>query len=171
MICRACGRIIANENANFCEYCGTAVDENRDGGVNKTVQFENYSAGQENNYNNNDRYRQTDSTGQPQGAPGLIGVYNGTAGMAQAEGSMSFWHWILVVLLPYVPVIGSFAFMILLFVWGFGHTASTTRKNWARATLVMIAVALIMMSYMLSSLMGQEGISELMNSIMGTQPQ
>ena len=29
MVCRACGRTIANEDANFCEYCGTATNVNR----------------------------------------------------------------------------------------------------------------------------------------------
>ena len=27
MICRACGRVIVNEQANFCEYCGTRVNQ------------------------------------------------------------------------------------------------------------------------------------------------
>ena len=29
MICKVCGREIANENANFCEYCEASVKDGR----------------------------------------------------------------------------------------------------------------------------------------------
>lgn len=89
------------------------------------------------------------------------------AGTAEAEGSMSFVHWIVIMALPYIPIIGSIAYLALLLIWAFGHTASKTRKSWARATLVITVAAMLMMSYMLQSVLGSGGFAELMNSMLG----
>lgn len=101
------------------------------------------------------------------GTPGLAGILNGTAGTAEAENSMSFVHWIVVMALPYIPMIGTFAYLVLLLIWAFGRTASKTRKSWARATLVITVAAMLMMSYMLQSVLGSGGFAELMNSMLG----
>lgn len=156
MICRACGRVIANENANFCEYCGTAVDEHRQSM--EQIYFE------KNRETNN---REENRIEPETGTPGLIGILNGTAGTAKSEGSMSFLHWLVVLLLPYIPMIGGIAYLVLLFVWAFGSTASGTRKSWARATLVTLIIGIVMLGSMLSSLLGEAGIAELMNSMYG----
>lgn len=66
---------------------------------------------------------------------------------------MSFVHWIVILLLPYIPLIGSFAYLVLQLVWAFGRTASTTRKNWARANLLMMAIGLILMFTMFPSML------------------
>lgn len=183
MVCRTCGRIIANENANFCEYCGTATNESREGGMD----YRGYGGDEEENAT----YRE--SSGQAEGGygfgqgtykrsaygpasgygrgtvgdPGLAGILNGTAGLAEAENSMSFLHWIVIMLLPFLPMIGMFAYLAVLLIWAFGRTASKTRKNWARATLVITAVSFFMMIYMLQSMLGSEGMAELMNSMLG----
>lgn len=158
MVCRACGRIIANENANFCEYCGTSVD-GRDGKMNfdraqEGWQDQRYRSGQQGGYGGG----YGDSYGgygehRTTTADGLVGILSGTAGTAEAEPSMSFVHWFAVLVLPYIPFIGGFAYLILLFVWSFGRTASTTRKNWARASLVVMVITLILVASMLPSIM------------------
>ena len=61
-----------------------------------------------------------------------------------------------------------FAYLAVLIIWAFGHTASTTRKNWARATLLVIAISFFMIMYMFQSVLGGEGMAELMNSMVGT---
>ena len=100
--------------------------------------------------------------------PGLSGILSGTAGLAEAENSVGFLHWLVIMLLPFLPVIGMFAYLAVLIIWAFGHTASTTRKNWARATLLVIAISFFMIMYMFQSVLGGEGMAELMNSMVGT---
>ena len=171
MVCRACGRTIANEDANFCEYCGTATNVNRDGSM-------EYGSA-------NSTYRQTadrteermyggDSQTSTYGTntasqPGLSGILSGTAGLAEAENSVGFLHWLVIMLLPFLPVIGMFAYLAVLIIWAFGHTASTTRKNWALENLFVIVISLCMMMYMFQSVLGGEGMAELMNSMVGTR--
>lgn len=106
---------------------------------------------------------------------GLTGVLSGTAGLAESEPSMSFVHWIVILLLPYIPLIGSFVYAVLQLVWAFGRTASTTRKNWARANLLMMAIGLILMFTMFPSMMqmiSEGDFSGVMESLLnGRAPQ
>lgn len=183
MVCRACGRLIANENANFCEYCGTATDMSREGNMDygssaggpagntpfhQTSGRVDYGAGADGSgYRRDSQFGGEAASGYPAGEPGLAGILNGTAGLAEAEPSMSFLHWMVILLLPMVPMIGTLAYFVLLLVWAFGHTASKTRKNWARATLIVTALSFFMAAYMLQALLGSGGMAELMDSIMG----
>lgn len=156
MVCRTCGRVIANENANFCEYCGTAINANREGGGYTGENTENSSYGETSGY----------AKGSA-GDPGLVGILNGTAGTAEAENSMSFSHWIVVMLLPLIPMIGMFAYLAVLLIWAFGRTATKTRRNWARATLLITLVSFMVLMYMFQSVLSSPGMAELMNSMMG----
>ena len=181
MVCRACGRIIVNENANFCEYCGTSVDgrggDTIFGGADAQQEYRFGSAGPDRRENAGYGGREGSAERQQSypGAGGLVGVLSGTAGLAEAEPSMSFVHWIVIMLLPYIPMVGSIAYLVLLSVWAFGRTASTTRKNWARANLLMMAIGLILMLTMLPSLMemiSDGDISSVLNSLLnGRTPQ
>ncbi len=179
MVCRTCGRVIANENANFCEYCGTATNANREGGMEYSSyagenagnssyrEGQSYRAGGDFSYSGNSAYgTNAGYTRGPAGDPGLIGILNGTAGTAEAENSMSFSHWIVVMLLPLIPMIGMFAYLAILLIWAFGRTATKTRKNWARATLLVILVSFMMLTYMFQSVLNSPGMAELMNSMM-----
>lgn len=189
MVCRACGRIIANEKANFCEYCGTSVDgreEGYSGGSQSYSNSQSYDKSQKYGSNdgyNNQGYSRNDGsnygnqgysgTQSIQGGTGLIDILGGTAGTAQAEPSMSFVHWIVILLLPYIPMIGSFAYIVLLLVWAFGKTATTTRKNWARASLLLLFIGMILMFTMMPSLfaMLSEGdVSGVLDSLLGANP-
>lgn len=177
MVCRTCGRMIANENANFCEYCGTATDMAREGSVDYSgnaaggAEGGSYrsSFGQASQYGayGADYGRQSAAGHHPAGEPGLSGILNGTAGLAEAENSMGFSHWLVILLLPMIPMIGMFAYLALLLIWAFGHTASKTRKSWARATLIVTVLSFFMAAYMLQALLGSGGMAELMNSIGG----
>lgn len=177
MVCKVCGRAIANENANFCEYCGADLNgrggnigaggysgqanDGRYGGA-YGANNSNYGGYAQNSYNNGSQGQGTVYSGQDNS---LTGILTGTAGAAQAENSMTFLHWIVILLLPYIPIIGTFAYVILLFVWAFGRTASTTRKNWARATLVMLVVGIFFMSYMLGGMISDGSLAEMLNGL------
>ena len=178
MVCRTCGRVIVNENANFCEYCGTATNANREGGMENSSyargnagnssyrENQSYGVGADFSYSGNSAYGTNEGyTKGPAGDPGLVGILNGTAGTADAENSMSFSHWIVVMLLPLIPMIGIFAYLAVLLIWAFGRTATKTRKNWARATLLITLVSLMMLMYMFQSVLNSPGMMELMNSI------
>lgn len=175
MVCRACGRTIANENANFCEYCGTATDAGREGGMDyggSAAEAAGNAAYRRPFGQAGDSYGAGSAGGaaygnRTAGDPGLAGILNGTAGLAEAENSIGFLHWIVVMLLPMVPMIGMFAYLALLLIWAFGHTASKTRKNWARATLIVTVLSFFMAAYMLEAMLGSEGMAELMNSVLG----
>lgn len=128
---------------------------------------QSYRAGGDFSYSGNSAYgTNAGYTRGPAGDPGLIGILNGTAGTAEAENSMSFSHWIVVMLLPLIPMIGMFAYLAILLIWAFGRTATKTRKNWARATLLVILVSFMMLTYMFQSVLNSPGMAELMNSMM-----
>lgn len=162
MVCRVCGRIISNEEANFCEYCGTAVDAAREG---VAVEVKYTDEAEQNNTDSDSAEMSGDTSGQ-QKVQGIIGAILGTAGMKEKENSMATWQWLVILLLPFVPVVGLLTFLFVLLVWAFGSTATRTRKSWARATLLMYIFAFIMMAYMLGGMMSDPAFTELMNSMM-----
>lgn len=54
--------------------------------------------------------------------------------------------WFLIPLINVIPVIGSIIYLILLFVWGLGHSKDNnpTFKNWARCQLLYMLIAFIL---------------------------
>ena len=50
----------------------------------------------------------------------------------------SEWFWTL--LITAIPLVG----LIMLFVWGFGSSASTSKANWAKATLLWMLVITVL---------------------------
>lgn len=196
MICKVCGREIKNEEAHFCEYCGTSVD-GRDAGYQAAgyTGTRDQSAGNGFGSDRPDAYRAAgnnrpngygtgDSSGAGQagmygrmnagaaaGQPaaqqtgGLTGILLGTAGTAQAEPSMSFLHWMVILLLPYIPMLGGFIYLILMLIWAFGKTASRTRKNWARASLLITLISAVIMTYSLGNMAADGSLAELLNGL------
>lgn len=130
MVCKACGRSTANENANFCEYCGYSFRENKNI---QSVQ-ESYPAG---------GLRQESFLNVPE----------------KAEKEVSFKNWIGTMLLPVIPVIGIFVYLVMLFVWAFGNETPKSKKNWARATLVVLAISILVVVVFMTS-----AITDFMNS-------
>ena len=59
---------------------------------------------------------------------------------------MSVKDWIVTMLLMCIPLVN----IILLFVWAFGSDENETRKNWAKANLIMMIIAFVL-SFALSS--------------------
>ena len=52
--------------------------------------------------------------------------------------TMSVTDWLINLVLAAIPLVG----IILLFVWAFGNDGNITRKNWAKANLLLAAIIL-----------------------------
>ncbi len=112
MVCKACGRNSANENANYCEYCGASFRENM------PFRQESYSV----------------ITEQPD-----TRVDN-----EENEKSISFGNWMGTMLLPFIPIVGIPIYVVMMFVWAFGSDTPQSKKNWARASLIVSVLGIIL---------------------------
>lgn len=135
MTCKTCGRQIANEEANFCEYCGASLKQTDD-------PFEP---------NSQKREEQT---------PILFGEREGTKqSWFKTDGSgkepiITFGQWLLIMLvLPLIPAVGPLIYLVVLFILAFGKNTPTTLKNWARATLVMLCIGFVLLYFMAGQMM------------------
>lgn len=173
MICKICGRTVQNEEANFCEYCGASFRPGMDNRVPESERLSDTisngqggigqpSLGQESIAQNGSwqsdhgqsSYGSNSMNGQAMG--GYTNNSNPTycqSNVASNEKPMSVGNWLAVMLLGFVPLIGPYAFLALLFFWSFSKSVPPTKKNWARATLI---VALILVVF-LSVLIGMTG--------------
>ncbi|MDZ7848113.1 MAG: hypothetical protein U5L96_15930 [Owenweeksia sp.] len=61
---------------------------------------------------------------------------------------MSVGDWIITILITAIPVIN----IIMLFAWGFGSSTHPNKANWAKATLVWMAIGISAMDYFRLSL-------------------
>ena len=104
MQCSMCGREITNPNANYCDYCGTAVGTAA--------------------------YREV----QPQQT-----VHAGE----QKPERVSTWLFLGIMCLPFVPFVGSIAYLVFLFYWAFAPSIEDSRKSFARATLIYTGISLV----------------------------
>ena len=69
---------------------------------------------------------------------------------------ISLGDWIVTTLLTWIPIVG----FVMMFVWGFGGSANPSKKNWARATLIWMAVGAVILF-----LSGASLISALINRL------
>lgn len=107
---------------------------------------QNYSAqdyqqpyGADNNQNNyGTGYNQTPSYQQPN--------YNN---MSNDEEHVSVLHWIGIFCLNIIPCVGPIVYIVMMFIWAFGSTPKKSLKNFARAQLILAAIALGLMIIMI----------------------
>lgn len=59
------------------------------------------------------------------------------------EKPVSFLNWLGSYALVLIPFVGWLVFLIMLFVWAFGGYVPTSKKNWARAILVLMAIGIV----------------------------
>lgn len=52
---------------------------------------------------------------------------------------VSVGEWIVTMILAAIPLVN----LIMLFVWGFGDNTKVSKANWAKATLIFIAIAIV----------------------------
>ena len=73
---------------------------------------------------------------------------------APATGGQVPMSWFLgVMCLPLVPAIGAFAYLGLLFYWGFSNNINDSRKTFARATLIFTGAVVVLLMTMMPGLL------------------
>jgi len=53
---------------------------------------------------------------------------------------MTIGDWLITIIITYIPFVG----LIMLFVWAFGDGAHPSKKSWAQATLIMVAIMIVL---------------------------
>ncbi len=53
---------------------------------------------------------------------------------------MTIGDWIITFIITYIPLVG----FIMLFVWAFGDGTHPSKKTWAQALLIMIAISIVL---------------------------
>jgi len=118
MRCNVCGRYTNNEEANFCEYCGSPYREH----------FQAYHDLQQNNGQN--RYN-----------------YGENRGYQQENKPVSFLDFLASYGLFFIPFAGWLIFLVMLFIWSFSNNTPVSKKNWARATLIFVGIMMLFMVF------------------------
>jgi hypothetical protein len=65
-------------------------------------------------------------------------------------GAVTLGEWIITYLLMLIPIVN----LVLLVIWGFGGNANESKANWAKATLIFIAVSFVLSLIMGSAMAG-----------------
>lgn len=153
MKCEVCGRQIQNEEANFCEYCGSSFREQRQGSSH--MQPRNQGITYPNGPVNGPMNGPMNGPGNNYSAMQGYGMPGAPFAPQPMERPTSFLSWLGTYGLLLIPFAGWLAFVILLFIWAFSDTTPVAKKNWARATLifvgVMIAVFVVYMIYIMGT--------------------
>ena len=63
---------------------------------------------------------------------------------------ISVGEWVITIIIIAIPIVG----FIMLFVWGFGSNTQPSKANWAKATLIMIGISIVLSFLFLGSLLG-----------------
>ena len=63
---------------------------------------------------------------------------------------MSIGDWIITNLIVAIPIVG----FVMLFVWGFGSNTQPSKANWAKATLIMIGISIVIFLLFFGSIWG-----------------
>lgn len=56
------------------------------------------------------------------------------------KDTLSVGDWLITMIITAIPIVG----IIMLFVWAFSSSTHPTKVNWAKATLILIAIVLIL---------------------------
>ena len=81
----------------------------------------------------------------PQPTPEQPGMYT----QPELETPVTMGDWVLTLILTCIPCVN----IILLFVWAFGSNTPKSKSNWAKAELIIVAVAVVL-SFIISAVMG-----------------
>ena len=73
------------------------------------------------------------------------------------------WVFFVVMCLPFIPMVGWIAYLVVLLYWGFSNDIKDSKKSFARATLLYTALAVVLMMTMMGALFGgvMNGLSAL----------
>lgn len=140
MRCMVCGREAMNPEANFCDYCGSSFREAKQSGVYET---------------------EIKNDGTEEGGYSAFGTgtYREQGTMEQRSNEqgkpVSIWTYLGAFLLPLVPGVGALAFLVLLFYWAFAANVDKARKNFGRAYLIYLGLAMLLLSALMGPYMEQ----------------
>ncbi|WP_455259354.1 hypothetical protein [Ruminococcus sp.] len=113
-----------------------------------------YGADNNQNYQNSygTGYNQTPSYQQPN--------YNN---MSNDEEHVSVLYWIGVFCINIIPCVGPIVYLVMMFVWAFGSTPKKSLKNFARAQLILSAIALgiMLIVIIISAIAGANAVDNL----------
>ncbi len=62
---------------------------------------------------------------------------------------MSLGDWMLTIFITAIPVVG----LVMLFVWAFGKGENESKKNWAKANLIWMAIAIVLFFIFIGSIL------------------
>lgn len=128
MKCNTCGRLSQNEEANFCDYCGASFREQ--------AHLQTKTTPQEPVFGGPAMTRT-----MPLQMPGAMGKVSEPVNI---EKPVSFMNWLATYSLLFVPFFGWIAFIILLCIWAFDGRTPASKKTWARATLIVAGIVIIL---------------------------
>ena len=131
MICKNCQNSIPDDS-NVCEFCGTRIKEPGE----QSAFFSNEAPAQENNQQN------TYNSAAQNSAPS----FNAQPAKEEfnEEEHVSTWQWLGIMAINFIPCVGPLAYLIMMFVWGFGSTPKHSLKTYARASLIMMLIATVL---------------------------
>ncbi len=142
--------------STFCAGCGAALIDSEKAQLSIADSSNNYGKTTVNA--NNNYYENSPYNTQPQ-APAYSGQTNQVQNQQPyqqnminygsytnpEEGHVSTLAWIGIFCIPLIPVVGWLVQLILMFVWAFGGTNKISLRNYARAALIVAAVAILLM--------------------------
>ena len=80
--------------------------------------------------------------------------------------AVSVGEWVLILLMPLIPCVGWLVWLVMMFVWGFGDNVKPSKKNYARASLIIALVALVLiLAFVLISAVAGVTISHLVEEL------
>lgn len=62
----------------------------------------------------------------------------------EKKETVSIGGWIGRFLIPYIPVVGGIVYLIMLFVWSGNTKKEESFRNWAKAQLIVVAIAVVL---------------------------
>lgn len=60
-----------------------------------------------------------------------------------AKEEISVGGWIGRYLIPYIPLVGGIVYLIMLFIWSGDRKKEASFRNWAKAQLILMAIAIV----------------------------
>lgn len=77
---------------------------------------------------------------------GLVKEYNE---VEEGDKPISFRNWVGTLLLPIIPIVGPIIYLVMMLVWAFGSDTNQSKKNWARASLVVGCIFIVLFIFLI----------------------
>ncbi len=135
MICKNCNTE-NNDNAIYCALCGAPLSPENGFSPNNPDPYNAPSNQQP--YGNQQPifYQSYDQTYQQPYTPQYVNNYS------NEDEHVSVAGWVGRMCIPLIPFVGGLIYIIMLFVWAFGSTPKKSLKTFAKAQLLVMAIAL-----------------------------